>query len=102
MLLPERILVLWTLSILNLELTEGSPSFFSKEGVNQTRANKQKRKFRNPTKLTFKSVDPEEAFGFLSLNNTYNKYESPDKNETRVAVMMEPTFVIEIDSLAWR
>ena len=99
MLLSERILVLWTLSILNLELTEGSPS---KEGVNQTRANKQKRKFRNSTKLTFKSVDPEEAFGFLSLNNTYNKYESPDKNETRVAVMMEPTFVIEIDSLSWR
>ena len=93
MLLSERILVLWTLSILNLGLTEG------KEGVNQTRANIRKKNI-----LTFdrKAVEPEEAFGFLSLNNTYNKYESPDKNETRVAVKMEPTFVIEIDSLAWR
>ena len=99
MLLSERLLVLWTLSILNLGLTEGSPSFFSKQGVNQTRANMRK---KNILALARKAVDPEEAFGFLSLNNTYNKYESPDKNETRVAVMMEPTFVIEIDSLAWR
>ena len=99
MLASERILVLSIVSILNLGLTEGS-----KERVNQTRANRRKQKFRMPTKLTFdrKPVDPEEAFGFLSLNNTYNKYESPDKNETRVAVMMEPTFVIEIDSLSWR
>ena len=97
MLVSERILVLSIVSILNLGFTEGS-----KERVNQTRANRRKQKFRMPTKLTFKSVDPEEAFGFLSLNSTYNKYESPDKNETRVAVKMEPTFVIEIDSLSWR
>ena len=97
MLVSERILVLSIVSILNLGFTEGS-----KERVNQTRANRRKQKFRMPTKLTFKSVDPEEAFGFLSLNSTYNKYESPDKNDTKVAVQMEPTFVIEIDSLSWR
>ena len=97
MLLPERILVLWTLSILNLGLTEGSPR--SKQGVNQTRANMRK---KNILALARKAVDPEEAFGFLALNNTYNQYESPDKNETRVGVKMEPTFVIEIDSLSWR
>ena len=97
MLASERILVLSILSILNLGLTE---SFLIKEGGNDTRAKKQKQNFR----ITFdrKPVDPEEAFGFLALNRTYNKYESPDKNETRVAVKMEPTFVIEIDSLSWR
>ena len=47
-------------------------------------------------------VDPKAAYGFLTLNSSYNKYESPDKDETRVGVLMEPTFVIEIDSLAWR
>ena len=47
-------------------------------------------------------VDPKAAYGFLTLNSSYNKYESPDKDETRVGVRMEPTFVIEIDSLAWR
>ena len=49
-----------------------------------------------------KVVTPEAAFGFLTLNSSYNKYESPEKNETRVGVRMEPTFVIEIDSMAWR
>ena len=91
------LLLLWTLSILNLGLTEGSPR--SKQGVNQTRANMRK---KNILALARKAVDPPEAFGFLALNNTYNQYESPDKNETRVGVKMEPTFVIEIDSLSWR
>ena len=47
-------------------------------------------------------INPKAAYGFLTLNSSYNKYESPDKDETRVGVLMEPTFVIEIDSLAWR
>ena len=47
-------------------------------------------------------IDPKAAYGFLTLNSSYNKYESPDKDETRVGVWMEPTFVIEIDSMAWR
>ena len=47
-------------------------------------------------------VSPKAAYGFLTLNSSYNKYESPDKNETSVGVWMEPTFVIEINSLAWR
>ena len=46
-----------------------------------------------------KEVSPKAAHGFLTLNSTYNKYESPN-NETRVGVWMEPTFVIEIDRLA--
>ena len=51
--------------------------------------------------LEREEMSPKAAYGFLTLNSTYNKYESPD-NETRVGVWMEPTFVIEIDSLAWR
>ena len=47
-------------------------------------------------------IDPKAAYGFLTLNSSYNKYESPDADETRVGVWMEPTFVIEIDSMAWR
>ena len=62
---------------------------------------KRDNKKRGKNKLKRKEVSPDEAFGFLTLNSTYNKYESPD-NETRVGVWMEPTFVIEIDSLARR
>ena len=47
-------------------------------------------------------VNPKAAYGFFTLNSSYNKYESPDADETRVGVWMEPTFVIEIDSMAWR
>ena len=52
-------------------------------------------------KFTRKVVDPEAAYGFLTLNATYNKFESPGE-DTKVEVLMEPTFVIEVDSIAWR
>ena len=57
---------------------------------------------RRKSKMERGVVSPKAAYGFLTLNSSYNKYESPDKDETRVEVWMEPTFVIEIDSLAWR
>ena len=50
-------------------------------------------------KLDNKDIDPEAAFGFLTLNKTYNKYESPDKENTSVEVHMEPTFVTKISSI---
>ena len=56
---------------------------------------------KSSNKLERKVVNPPAAHGFFTLNSTYNKYESPDM-EVRVGVRMEPTFVIEIDSMAWR
>ena len=50
-------------------------------------------------KLDKKDIDPEAAFGFLTLNKAYNKYESPDKEKTSVEVHMEPTFVTKISSI---
>ena len=50
-------------------------------------------------KLDKKDIDPEAAFGFLTLNKAYNKYESPDKEKTSVEVHMEPTFVTKISSV---
>ena len=72
-----------------------------KREANQKLMAKEMRKMRK-SMLERGVIDPKAAYGFLTLNSSYNKYESPEKDETRVGVRMEPTFVIEIDSLAWR
>ena len=89
--LCRRLLILSILIIHNLDGIEGSRGSLTRYAYGIWK-----------NKLDRGVISPPAAHGFLTLNSTYNKYESPGKDETRVEVRMEPTFVIEIDSLAWR
>ena len=96
----QGLLILSILIIHNLGRIEGSPGLSKGETTvkSWSKANQRMKK----TWFDRGEISPKAAYGFLTLNSSYNKYESPDKDETRVGVLMEPTFVIEIDSLAWR
>ena len=93
------LLILSILIIHNPGYIEGSRGQWGKWGQWGKEIVKGGKKWVERKVLERKEVSPKAAYGFLTLNGTYNKYESPH-NETRVGVWMEPTFVIEIDSLA--
>lgn len=46
--------------------------------------------------------DPPGAFGFLTLEDNYDKHAAPNGESTEVKAWMEPTFVTEIDSAGRR
>ena len=94
------LLILSILIIHNLGRIEGSTGLSKGETTVKSRSKGKQRVSKSW--LERGEISPKAAYGFLTLNSSYNKYESPDKDETRVGVLMEPTFVIEIDSLAWR
>ena len=95
------LLILSILIIHNPGCIEGSPGLPRKGETTVKSWSKAIQRVKK-TWLDRGEINPKAAYGFLTLNSSYNKYESPDKDETRVGVLMEPTFVIEIDSLAWR
>ena len=46
-----------------------------------------------------KALTPEAAFGFLTLNKTYNKHQAPNETDTVVRAKIEPTSMTRIDSM---
>ena len=49
-----------------------------------------------------KALTPEAAFGFLTLNKTYNMQQAPNETDTVVRAKMEPTSMTRIDSMTRR
>ena len=49
-----------------------------------------------------KALTPEAAFGFLTLNKTYNKQQAPNETDTVVRAKMEPTSMTRIDIMTRR
>ena len=95
------LLILSLLIIHNLGRIEGGFTSYARKGLTAVSRGYFHGSGKSSNKLERKVVNPQAAHGFFTLNSTYNKYESPDM-EVRVGVHMEPTFVIEIDSMAWR
>ena len=49
-----------------------------------------------------KALTPEAAFGFLTLNKTYNKHQAPNETDTVVRAKMKPTSMTRIDIMTRR
>ena len=95
-----RLLSVYFLIVHNLDIAECNWQYISAKNTHYDEVNTF---LDTPSssnyKLDKKVIDPKASFGFLTLNKTYNKYESPGMKEVKVQVQMEPTFVTEIDSI---